>query len=243
MNETPIISIKKKILATGIGGSIILLAAGWGYYRFMRAPEQAGSSSSEAENNGATASSAPIMVSTEGAKRNGKSTVEAASLPMELSFAGAPRLRRPITFSPAFSPEAQAIMRRKIDASIAALEKDPRVFDEWMNLAILRKTVDDYEGAAEVWEFLTRVNPRHAGPFASLASLYAFDLKDPERAEKNFTTALSLWTKDTSIWRNAYDFYRYVRKDDDKAKQILKDGIKDTQSPDLQYLLDHYSEL
>lgn len=154
-----------------------------------------------------------------------------------------PVLQRPVVFSSVFSDEARTLMLKKIDASIAALEKDPRVFDEWMNLAILRKTVDDYEGAREIWEFLTVVNPKNQGPYANLAALYAFELKDPVRAEKNFTIALGLWKKDTTVWRNAYEFYRYVQKNDVRAKEILENGIKETQSPDLQYLLDHYGEL
>ncbi|MEK7099322.1 MAG: hypothetical protein AAB916_02300 [Patescibacteria group bacterium] len=170
---------------------------------------------------------------------------DGAEVPVEIGNQSLdfPVLHRPVTFSSAFSVEAQDIMRKKIDASIVALEKDPKVFDEWMNLAILRKTVDDYEGAREIWEFLKIMNPRHQGPSANLAALYAFDLKDPVRAEQNFTIALELWKKDTMVWRNAYDFYRYVRKDDQKAKEMLANGIKETESPDLQYLLDHYSEL
>ena len=170
---------------------------------------------------------------------------DGAEVPIEIGNQSPdfPILRRPITFSSVFSAEAQNLMRTKIDASIAALEKDPHVFDEWMNLAILRKTVDDYEGARQIWEFLTVVNPKHQGPYANLGALYAFDLKDPARAEKNFTIALDLWKKDTTVWRNAYDFYRYVRKDDQRAKEVLVNGVKETASSDLQYLLDHYNEL
>jgi len=172
---------------------------------------------------------------------DGKYTIEL--VPVTGGDVRIPALRRPIVFSAAFSEEARVLMQKKIDASIAALEKDPRIFDEWMNLAILRKTVDDYEGARQVWEFLTVTNPEQASPYANLASLYAFDLKDPARAEQNFTAALKIWTKDVSVWRNAYEFYRYVRKDDAKAKETLQSGIRETDSPDLKYLLERYSEL
>jgi tetratricopeptide (TPR) repeat protein len=112
-----------------------------------------------------------------------------------------------------------------------------------MNLAVLRKMIDDYEGARQIWEFLTLASPQQPGPFANLASLYAFDLKDPVRAKENFTKAIQKNPKDVSVYRNAYDFYRYFLKDNNQAKLMLTEGIAQTKSPDLQYLLDHYDEL
>ena len=154
-----------------------------------------------------------------------------------------PELRRPTIFSSVFSVEAQGIMRRRLEANIAALEKDPRNFFDWMNLAILRKTVDDYEGARQIWEFLKTTNPEQPGPYANLASLYGFELKDSSRAEENFIEAIRKGPKEVSVYRNAYDFYRYALKDDDRARRMLQDGIAQTGSPDLQYLLDHYDDL
>ncbi len=239
MNETPIGS--KRTLIVSAGCLILLVAAVLGYYGYRAISDQRSQKAVEAQKEGGQGvSGAPAIVDIEG---SGKYTVEVVPLPEAPSLEGMPKLRRPVVFSAAFSEEARGLMRQKIDTSIVALEKNPQSFDEWMHMAILRKTVDDYEGAREIWEFLTRVNPRNFGPFANLGSLYAFDLKDAPRAEKNFTAALALWTKDISVWRNVYDFYRYVRKDDEKAKQTLRDGIEATKSPDLQYLLDHYSEL
>lgn len=188
----------------------------------------------------------PAAISDQGGEAAGSSVpttvvdAEPVPVPQQSSY---PALRRPIVFSAAFSAEAQTIMRQKIEASIAALGKDPRVFDEWMNLAILRKTVDDYEGARQVWEFLKTTNPQQPGPYANLAALYTYELKNPALAEQNFIEAIRKGPKELSVYRNAYDFYRYAQKDDVKAKEILRKGIAETQSPDLQYLLDHYAEL
>lgn len=237
MNETPIGT--KRIYIASAGFLILLVVSLAWYYGYRGTPEQESQKATEERKEGGKEedSPAPAIVDIEG---SGRYTVSAVPLSEIPSREGMPRLRREVLFSASFSPEAQGIMRQKIDASIAALEKDPRVLDEWMQLAILRKTVDDYEGAREIWEFLARTSPNQFGPFANLASLYAFDLKDAARAEQNFTTALALWTKDISVWRNAHDFYRHVRKNDEKAKQMLREGIEHTKSPDLQYLLDHY---
>jgi len=155
----------------------------------------------------------------------------------------APSLDRPIVFPASFPLEARKPMSDKINGTVAALRKNPQAFDEWLALAIFRKTIDDFEGARQIWEFLAAGNPINPTPFTNLANLYAFELKDPERAEKNFIIALGKSPNDVMLYRQAYEFYRYVRKDDAKAKETLQKGIAQLRSQDLQYLLDHYSEL
>lgn len=237
-------TLSRPIIIGAVMGLALLIALGLGYYGYMRspdAPEQGLPPPGALSGNGTeSASSAPAIVGVEG---SGNYTVEPAPLSGEDATNGLPSLRRPVVFSSVFSPEAQRIMTQKIAVSIAALEKDPRLFDQWMQLAILRKTVDDYEGARQIWEFLKTTNPQQPGPYANLAALYTYELKNSVLAEQNFIQAIQKGPKEVSVYRNAYDFYRSVRKDDSKAKQMLQDGIKETQSPDLQYLLDHYSEL
>ena len=244
MNETSIGT--KKIYIAGAGGIILLIAAVLGYYgyRHRGIVEQGSPKPTEAQKQkeeGKDASSiAPAIVAIEG---SGNYTVESLPLSDTASREGMPLLRRPIVFSSVFSPEAQRLMTQKIEASIAALEKNPQLFDEWMQLAILRKTVDDYEGARQIWEFLKTTNPQQPGPYANLAALYTYELKNPDLAERNFAQAIQKGPNEVSVWRNGYDFYRYVRKDDGKAKETLQAGIAQTKSTDLQYLLDHYNEL
>lgn len=151
-----------------------------------------------------------------------------------------PSLDRPVVFLPSFPAEARKPMTDKINATVAVLKKNPQIFDEWMALAIFRKTIDDFEGARQIWEFLAAGDPKNPLPFANLANLYAFDLKDPVAAEKNFIKAMQKDPTDVILCRQASDFYRYVRKDDAKAKETLQKCISQTKSPDLQYLLDHY---
>jgi len=179
------------------------------------------------------------------AEGQGRYTIEPVPIGPEGSepASGIPSLDRPVIFPAGFPQEARGIMSDKIKANVALLKKEPRSFDGWMNLAVLRKMIDDYEGARQIWEFLTLASPQQPGPFANLASLYAFDLKDPVRAKENFTKAIQKNPKDVSVYRNAYDFYRYFLKDNNQAKLMLTEGIAQTKSPDLQYLLDHYDEL
>lgn len=234
-----------KVMATKQTAIIVLAIAaagaiGWYLYRnpIFQVPDTAAPYPKPAESPaGDRAASGPTL----GVEGSGTYRVEAVPIPS--SGVGYPPLRRPISFSAAFSAEARALMRQKFEASSAALEKNPSDFNEWMNLAILRKTADDYAGAAEIWEFLVTTNPEQLGPFINLANLYAFELKNPALAEKYFSIALQKGSKEASVYRNGYDFYRYVQKDDEKAKETLKTGIAQTGSSDLQYLLDHYGEL
>lgn len=238
MNETSTGTIKK-MYSIGIAGAVLLAALGAGYALYMRTPTEESPGAAQAGDIAGDASSTAIIVNVEG---SGDYTVETIPVPAGNTLAGMPQLRRPVVFSSLFPAEAQRLMTQKIDASIAALEKDPQIFNEWMQLAILRKTVDDYEGARQIWEFLAAGNPKNPLPFSNLANLYAFELKDPVRAEENFIKAMQKDPTDILFYRQAYEFYRYVRKDDGKAKEILQKGISNTKSPDLQYLLDHYSE-
>ena len=218
-------------------------AIGWRLYQnaILQPPGEA--SEDESTDVPAGESSASPSPAGAGIEGSGNYTVQVLPSPQVRSGLDIPPLRRPLVFSAAFSAEARDIMKHKIEASITVLEKNPRDFDEWMNLAILRKTADDYEGAAQVWEFLTKTNPEQVGPYANLAALYTFELKNPALAEKNYTQAIQRGPKEVLIYRNAYDFYRYVQKDDQKARQILRDGNTQTGSADLKYLLDHYNDL
>ena len=175
----------------------------------------------------------------------GKYTVEALPIPQQSAGTAPapPSLDRSLVFPPVFSGEAQRLMTDKMKAAVADIKKNPQSFNAWANLGVLRHDIDDFEGAKEIWQYLARVSPDQPVPYVNLANLYAFELKDPVKAEENFTKALEKGPKEVLTWRSAYEFYRYVRKDDGKAREILKRGIAETNSPDLQYLSDHYTEL
>ena len=185
-------------------------------------------------------SASPVSVQVEG---TGKYTIE--TLPAVSSQASQkyPSLDRPLVFPQSYPEEARNIMSDKMNATISALKKDPNQYGEWLNLGIFRNGINDYEGARQIYEFLTVTSPSQPAPFANLANLYAFSLKDPVRAEANLKKAIEKGPLEMSVYRLGYEFYRFVRKDDTLAKETLTKGIAKTSSPDLQYLLDHYDEL
>jgi tetratricopeptide (TPR) repeat protein len=138
--------------------------------------------------------------------------------------------------------EAKQLYINKINNYISALKDDPTLFNSWLILGIYRKQIGDYEGARQAWDYVGKISPGNSTSFNNLGNLYAYYIKDNQKAEENFLKAIKNGPDMVYIYRNLYEFYRYVMKDDIKAKAILAQGIAanpDT-SQDLQYLLDNY---
>ena len=154
-----------------------------------------------------------------------------------------PNLDRPIDIPQNLTTEdIQNLIREKMAKLIADLKKNPSLFNTWLQLAIDRKMIHDYEGAKEIWDYLTVAMPNNPVAFHNLGDLYGYFLKDNQKAEENFLKALEKGPDQAYIYRSVYEFYRYVMKDDAKAKDILRKGIElnPNTSQDLKNLLDNY---
>lgn len=154
----------------------------------------------------------------------------------------APDLNRPIVVTATdLSGTAKQIAVENIKTLIEKLKKDAVSFDDWLNLGAHRKLIGDYEGAIEVWEYVSKVSPTSSTSFSNLADLYAYYIKDNTKAEQNFLKAIEISPDKIYLYSNAYDFYTNVLKDKEKAKAILEKGIKlnPKTSSDLKYLLNN----
>ena len=239
-------TLKKYIIT--VGGIVAVCIVAFFAYRAVqnRMNQQGGVPPAAETSSGSQSAVVPqASSSVSGLQVEGTGNYKIETLPISQSSKSqvAVLLNRPIVFPANFPQDIGKLMSDKINATAAELKKNPAQANEWLNLAIFRKQIDDFEGARQIWEFLAATNPKEPIPFANLANLYAFDLKDPAKAEDNFTKALEKGPKETIVYRQAYEFYRYVRKDDARAKDILRKGIAETSSLDIQYLLDHYAEL
>ena len=236
--------LSKKYIIGAIAGVCILALSALGFYftggRFAVSPSETAPEGSNVQMQEFQDIGSSGSVKVEG---TGTYTVETLPLDSPGTKPAYPSYDRALTFPADYSAEARRIMTDKINATIAALKKDPNQYNEWVNLGIFRNSIDDWEGARQVWEFLTIRSPSQPAPFANLANLYAFSLKDPARAEMNLKLAIEKGPKEASTYRFGYEFYRFVQKDDIAAKEVLNKGIAATDSPDLKYLRDHYDEL
>lgn len=238
--------LSRKYVIGAVGGALVLALAIVGFYfktgGGFRGDTPAGKDQDQSyvQDQKSAEDTAPAEVK---ADATGKYTVEMLPIGSSGSASQYPPLDRPFSFPASYPVEAKKIMADKIAATVAVLKKDPNQYGEWVNLGLFRNGMDDWEGARQIWEFLTVMSPSQPAPFANLANLYAFSLKDPVRAEANLKKAIEKSPKEASLYRLGYEIYRFVLKDDARAREVLDQGIAETSSQDLKYLRDHYNEL
>ncbi|HEY4515163.1 MAG TPA: hypothetical protein VJJ22_03330 [Candidatus Paceibacterota bacterium] len=156
-----------------------------------------------------------------------------------------PKLYVPTSFPGSTNPDVQAVIVANVKELNAKLTANPQDFNSWLTLGTTLKIAGDNTGAVTIWLYLTKAFPDAYEPYANLADMYVYTLKDYKLAETYLDLAISKAKNNISLYRNSYEFYRRVKGDDVKAKAVLQAGI--TANPgkagDLEYLLAHYNEL
>lgn len=118
--------------------------------------------------------------------------------------------------------------RQRFEESKAELEKDPDLFNVWLQVGVLKKAVGDYEGARDVFIYAGRIRPQNSSSFASLADIYAYFLDEPEKAEKAIKTAIENDPTDASYRLALADIYRYkLPGKENMYEQTLLDALKE----------------
>jgi tetratricopeptide (TPR) repeat protein len=139
-----------------------------------------------------------------------------------------PDLNRPIEFKGvmADNAEVQQLMTEKIDTVIASIQESGGTLNEWLDLGIYWKQVDDYEGAALAWEYASALRPSNHVSFTNLGNLYHLYLKDYKKAEENFLTAIANKPDHIIGYLELHSLYRdsYTEKSD-LADDILQQGL------------------
>lgn len=115
----------------------------------------------------------------------------------------------------------------------AAVKKDPTYFNGWIQVGMLKKTIGDFEGARDVWEYAGLIEPLNSLSFANLGELYWRYLHDFPKAERNLKISIKHKSNDFQTYITLSDlyYYSYVEKAD-QADKVLLDGI-DANSNDL----------
>ncbi len=132
-------------------------------------------------------------------------------------------------------------MSESIAKLSASLSKNVLDFNSWMSLAVQYKTAGDYNGAKEVWEYITLFYPGDSIAFHNLGDLYHHFLNDFAKAEYYFKLAISADPTRAINYVALHELYRYSYKQDTAlAADILKEGIKKVSG---NQVIDLYSEL
>lgn len=149
-----------------------------------------------------------------------------------------PDLDREIVFGDDFSEEAQQIMINEIDGLAQELKNDPTVFSNWLYLGLSRKSIGDYDGAKQAWEYAKLLDTSNFVVRGNLGDLYAYYLRDNTKAEENYLKALELGPSQVYLYYKTAEFYRDFLLDTQKAKEIVQTGLlKNPNNPELQSLL------
>ena len=170
-------------------------------------------------------SSAVAFLNDLGIEVENDGNVKIEILPIEESIA-IPDLTRSVVFPADFPFEAQQIVSDNIAKSVEILTKNPSSFEDWLNLAIHRKVINDYEGAAEIWEYLNEASPTNSISFTNLGNLYHLYLKDYPKSEENFKRAIKNNPSNILSYRGLYELYTFsYRQNTSAAENLLLQGI------------------
>lgn len=122
------------------------------------------------------------------------------------------------------SSQKQVIIER-IHTLAGLLRENNQSFNEWIDLGIERKGIEDYEGARQAWEYASAIRPQNSLSFNNLAVLYGYYLQNPVLAEKNYLKAIENDSKLPYLYMQTADFYLEVLKNTEKAREILEKGL------------------
>lgn len=90
-----------------------------------------------------------------------------------------------------FPTEALAKQKKYLALLSDSLNVHPYNFDEWMQVGIHKKFFNNYNGAKDAWEYAKILQPRNPLPYLNLANLYAYYLRDLNKAEENYLAAIN----------------------------------------------------
>lgn len=152
----------------------------------------------------------------------------------------APELDRPIPDTSKLDPGTVLKIEASMQITIGNLRKNSNSFNDWINLGLDRKTLGDYTGARDAWEYISLLYPQNSISFGNLGDLYANFLKDLPKAEARYQTAIKNVPTNIDMYRNLFNIYISENKNTE-AMVVLQDGIaKNPDSLDLYILLARY---
>ena len=89
------------------------------------------------------------------------------------------------------------------------IKEDDHVYIRWINIGILKKRLNDLEGAEESWQTAIAYNPDQSLAFGNLADLYLFNLGEYEKAEEYYLKVLNMRSDNYAYYIGLATLYRY----------------------------------
>jgi len=124
------------------------------------------------------------------------------------------------------SSERRTLLSADIRKYAKMAQESPEYIAAWLQVALLKKAIEDYEGARDIWVYVTIARPHEATAFLNLGDLYTNYLKDYPRAEKNYQNAIKAEPKNALGYLGLSDLYVFFYTEKEaRAEQVLKEGI------------------
>lgn len=126
-------------------------------------------------------------------------------------------------------PLAQVeILKKQFEAAVVAVQTNPDSYNDWITIGIIKKQVNDYDGARVVWEKAVVLRPAGSLPLYNLANLYADFLNNPQKAEEYYLAALRNSPDLTQGYTNLADLYKNKLNQPEKVEPLILDGLSKT---------------
>src|SRR3989344_9545283 len=143
-----------------------------------------------------------------------------------------PNLDKEVLFPASTPPAVKERMLKEITYTISLLKQDSNLFNQWSDLGLLLKSINDYVWARDVWEYAAALRPKDSLVFTNLGNLYGYYLKELEKAEKNYLQSIENDQKLPYLYVRAALFYLEVSNDKEKAKNVIEEGFKNIPGDD-----------
>ena len=126
-----------------------------------------------------------------------------------------------------FTEEQKQQLQARIYEHASAVLADPEYFFGWIQVGILKKTIGDFIGARDAWEYAGVIQPKNSLSFANLGELYWRYLHQYSEAEKNLKISIEHKPEDVQTHVTLAELYHYSMKEKyDLADDALLDGLK-----------------
>jgi len=135
-----------------------------------------------------------------------------------------PDLDREVRPPEAMQKDIADALVRQVAEIITSLKRNPDDIAGWSDLGMVRKSLGDYEGTRQAWEYAAALRPNDYLAFVNLGDLYGYYLKDNAQAEKNFKHAIVNDPTRVYLYFKTYEFYRDIGEPN-KARVVVERGV------------------
>jgi len=131
-----------------------------------------------------------------------------------------------------FTQEQIDDYQERFDRKVGQVQNSPDSFNfsSLNSIGMIKKELYDFEGARDVWEYVSYMSPENSLSFFHLGNLYMEDLKDNQKAEENFLIALENSENERGneqYYRAVTTFYTYYYTEKkQQVEKILLDVLK-----------------